>query len=115
VIRQWLDALSRNIPRGARLPDSAKAFRHRKIISFCLIMAVAVIIFALLQGEPPAHPLGKGVIPVLIAVAARESPLPYRARTVMAAVALMVIAAIAVHISGSVEAPTCSSSSWSPS
>ncbi|MET1089152.1 MAG: GGDEF domain-containing protein [Arthrobacter sp.] len=67
-------------------------------------MAVAVIIFALLQGEPPAHAVGEGVIPALIAVAARDFPLPYRARAVMAAVALMVIAAIAVHISGSVEA-----------
>lgn|GEM_PF-2836343 len=104
MIRQWLDVLSRNIPRGSRLPESAKAFRHRKIISFCLIMAAAVIIFALLQGEPPAHALGEGVIPALIAVAAWKSPLPYRARTVMAAVALMVIAAIAVHISGTVEA-----------
>jgi diguanylate cyclase (GGDEF)-like protein len=104
VIRQWLDTLNRNIPRGSRLPESAKVFRHRKIISFCLIMAAAVIIFALLQGEPPAHAVGEGAIPALIAAAAWKSPLRYRARSVMAAVALMVIAAIAVHVSGTVEA-----------
>lgn len=104
MIRQWLNALNRNIPRGSRLPDSAKALRHRKIISFCLIMAAAMIIFALLQGEPPAHAIGEGIIPGVIAVAAWRSPLPYRVRSVMAAVGLMVIAAIAVHISGTVEA-----------
>jgi diguanylate cyclase (GGDEF)-like protein len=103
MIRRWLNTLTRNIPRGSRLPESAQAFRHRKIISFCLIMAASVAIFALLQGEPAAHALGEGAIPALIAVAAWKSPLPYRARTVMAAVALMVIAAISVHISGTVE------------
>ncbi|MET1087644.1 MAG: GGDEF domain-containing protein [Arthrobacter sp.] len=104
MIRQWLNLLSRNIPRGSRLPESAKAFRHRKIISFCLIMAAAVIIFALLQGESPTHAIGEGAIPALIAVAAWKSPLPYRARAVMAAVTLMVVPALAVHISGTVEA-----------
>ena len=104
VIRQWLKTLNMSIPRGSRLPDSAKAFRHRNIVSFCLIMAAAVIIFALLLGEPPAHAIGEGVIPAIVAVVAWKSPLPYRVRSVMAAVGLMVIAAATVYISGTVEA-----------
>lgn len=104
MIRQWLSTVEMSIPRGSQLPEGAKAFRHRKIVSFCLIMAAAVTVFAVLLGEPPAHAIGESLIPTLIAAAAWMAPLPYRARTVMAAVCLMVIAAETVHISGTVEA-----------
>ncbi|HSN38281.1 MAG TPA: GGDEF domain-containing protein [Arthrobacter sp.] len=67
-------------------------------------MAAAVITFAVLCKEPPAHAIGEGLIPAAIAVAAWKAPLPYRVRSVMAAVGLMVIAAATVHISGTVEA-----------
>lgn len=104
VTRQWLARLMVNIPRGSRLPDSARAFRHRKIISFSFIMAAAVVFFALLRGEPLPHAIAEGTVPAVIAAAAWKLPLPYRMRTVMAAVGLMVLAAATVHISGSVEA-----------
>jgi hypothetical protein len=91
-----------NIPKGSQLPDGAKAFRHRSIVSFCLFMSAAVTMFALLLGEPLAHAIGEGVVPAIIAAAAWVSPLPYRARSVMAAVGLKLIAAEADHISGRV-------------
>lgn len=104
MIPQWFSALSRNVPRGSRLPENAKAFRHRKILWFALASAVAVGILALFHGQPPAHALVAGAIPAAIAAAAWKCPLPYRARCSIAAVGLMSIAVAAVQITGSVEA-----------
>ncbi|MCU1548287.1 MAG: hypothetical protein JWO29_1238 [Arthrobacter sp.] len=104
MIRQWFSAVSRNVPRGSRLPESAKIFRHRRIVWFALASAVAVGILALFHGQPPAHALVAGAIPAAIAAAAWKSPLPYRVRSSTAAVGLMVIAVAAIQATGTVEA-----------
>jgi diguanylate cyclase (GGDEF)-like protein len=104
VTRQWFSALSRNIPRGSRLPENARIFRHRKIVWFTLAAAVVVGILALFHGQPPAYALVASAIPAVIAAAAWKSPLPYRARSSIAAVGLMVIAVATVQVTGTVEA-----------
>jgi diguanylate cyclase (GGDEF)-like protein len=104
VIPQWFSALSRNLPRGSRLPENAKVFRHCKIVWFALVAAVAVGILALFRGQPPADALVAGGIPAVIAAAAWKCPLPYRVRSSIAAVGLMVVAVAAVQVTGSFEA-----------
>lgn len=104
MIPAWLSSWSRNIPRGSRLPENAKAFRHQRIVWFLFASAFAVGALALLQGQSPAHVLAAGALPAAIAAVAWKGPLPYRARSSVAAVGLMVIAVVAVQLTGSAEA-----------
>jgi diguanylate cyclase (GGDEF)-like protein len=87
-----------------RLPESVQVFRHQKIVWFLLGLALAVGVLAVLQGQPTGHALTATAIPAAIATVGWKCPLPYRARSAIAAAGLMVTAIMAVQITGSTEA-----------
>ena len=101
---QWLRAIGSFVPRGSRLPEQAWGFRHRMITGFILVSALAVAVIAVFQGTAPGHALLQGAAPALLSAAAWWSRGGRRFRSSLASVALMVVAAIAVHASGTVEA-----------
>lgn len=101
---QWLRAIGSFIPRGSRLPEAAWAFRHGMIAGFVLASALAVAAFAVLQGTAPGHALLEAALPAGLAAVAVGARWGRRPRATLNAVALMAVAAIAVHASGTIEA-----------
>jgi len=100
----WFRAAARNLPRGSRLPENARIFRHQKIVWATLALAAAVGVLAFFCGQPPALALLAGGIPAAMACAAWKSSLPRRVRASIAAAALMVTAVAAVQVTGTAEA-----------
>ena len=101
---QRLGAIGRFIPRGARLPQRAWAFRHRMIVLFALASSVTVSVFVLFQGVAPGPAFLGAAAPALLAAVSWRARWGRRLRASLTSVALMVIAAIAVHASGTIEA-----------
>lgn len=101
---QWLRAMGSFVPRGSRLPEQAWAFRHRMITVFGLASALAVTVFALCQGVDPGQALLLGAAPAALSAAAWRTRGGRRLSASLNSVALMVVAAIAVHASGAIEA-----------
>lgn len=101
---QWLLAIGNFVPRGSRLPVQAWAFRHRMIAGFVLASSLAVAVFAFSQGTEPVSALLQAAVPAVLSTTAWTARGSRRLRGSLTSVALMVVAAIAVHASGTVEA-----------
>ncbi len=88
------------VPRGHALPVEVWAVRHRWVMSILAFSAVLVPPFALLRGYPLLHAQLEGLYPALLFAAARAPRLGRRMRSSLAAVGLMLVASLAVHLSG---------------
>ena len=99
-----ISAIGGFVPRGSALPQRAWAFRHRMIMLFALASSFAVTAFALFQGVEPGHALLEAAAPVLLTAVSWSARCGRRLRASLTSVALMAVAAVAVHASGAIEA-----------
>lgn len=100
---RWLKTMLSAFPRGSRLPDPAWNLRHRLIISFTVLSSVAVTVFSLTQHWLPGVALLQGAVPAAVALTAWKAPVERRFSASLSSAALMVIAAMVVQISGTIE------------
>ncbi|MBP2217257.1 GGDEF domain-containing protein [Arthrobacter sp. CAN_C5] len=91
-------------PRGSRLPDPAWNMRHRLILLFAVISSVLVALFSLFQQEPLRMALVQGAAPAAVALLAWKAPLSRRFSASLSSASLMLVAAMVVNISGTIEA-----------
>lgn len=101
---QRFGAIGSFVPQGSNLPQQAWAFRHRMIVVFAFTSSLAFAVFALIQGVEPGHALLEAAVPVLLAAVSWSARWGRRIRASLTSVALMLVAAGAVHASGSIEA-----------
>ncbi|WP_183164390.1 diguanylate cyclase [Arthrobacter oryzae] len=101
---QWLRTAGRVFPRGSLLSPAAWAFRHRLIVFFALASSLGVSAFAVLQGAPFLQALIAGALPAALAITAWTPAFGRRLSSSLGAASLMVLAAMVVNISGTVEA-----------
>lgn len=104
VTSQWLRSAGRFFPRGSLLPPAAWAARHRLIVFFALASSLGVSSFAALQRLPAFDALFAGALPAALAISAWKAPIGRRISSSLSAASLMVLAAMAVNISGTAEA-----------
>jgi len=104
VVLQRIGPALSAFPRGARLPDPAWNFRHRLILLFALVSAGAVTGFSLFQQTPLVEAPVQGAIPAAMVLVAWKAPFGRRFSSSLSSAALMAIAAMIVHISGTIEA-----------
>jgi diguanylate cyclase (GGDEF)-like protein len=97
---QWFTRLAVWLPRGTTLPAQAWAVRHRWVVAVLVIQTLLLPAFALLQGFPLHHALLEAVPSGLLASAACVPRLGIRVRSAAAAVGLMVVSGVVVHLSG---------------
>lgn len=104
MVLRWLKTMFSAFPRGSRLPDPAWNLRHRLIILFTLLSSVAVSVYALTQHWLPGVAILQGAVPAAVALLAWKAPVERRFSASLSSAALMVIAAMVVQISGTIEA-----------
>ncbi|MHA7155033.1 diguanylate cyclase domain-containing protein [Arthrobacter sp. TMN-50] len=104
MITQRVKSVLSALPRGSRLPDPAWNVRHRLILLFAVVSAGMVTLFSLVQQGPLWLALVQGVAPAAVAFLAWKAPVGRRFSASLSSASLMMIAAMVVQISGTIEA-----------
>ena len=104
MVSQRVKSVLSAFPRGSRLPDPAWNFRHRLIVLFALVSSGLVTLFSLTQQAPLWVALVQGAAPAAVALVAWKAPVGRRFSASLSSASLMVIAAVVVQISGTIEA-----------
>lgn len=104
MVSQRVKSVLSAFPRGSRLPDPAWNFRHRLIVLFAVISSAFVTVFSLTQHAPFWVALAQGAAPAAVALVAWKAPVGRRFSASLSSASLMVIAAMVVQISGTIEA-----------
>jgi diguanylate cyclase (GGDEF)-like protein/PAS domain S-box-containing protein len=90
--------LRRALPRGRTLPYDSWRRRHRLLVGLLAVHAVALLVYALLQGRGWAIGLAAMGVPLLLALVAARCP-GRRLPAAIVSVGLLACAAMAVHLS----------------
>ncbi|MBG6217270.1 diguanylate cyclase (GGDEF)-like protein [Arthrobacter sp. CAN_A6] len=101
---RWISAAAAVLPQGRQLPSDQWLRRHRAIVASVLIASVVLVGFGLTQELPLSRALIDGALPLVLAASAWFLRSGQRVRASLACAALIAVAAIAVEISGTVEA-----------
>ncbi|WP_216698763.1 hypothetical protein, partial [Arthrobacter sp. H41] len=101
---RWISAAAAVLPQGRQLPSDQWLRRHRAIVVSVLIASVILFGFGMTQGLPFPRALIDGALPLVLAASAWFLRGGQRVRASLACAALIAVAAIAVEMSGTVEA-----------
>jgi diguanylate cyclase (GGDEF)-like protein len=104
MTRTWGRDLINLLPHGRSLPADTWRGRHRAIAQTTVVAVVLLFGFLLWHGWTLAHAISEAGFTAAFALVAYWTPFSKRMRASLIAVALMGIAAIAVHATGTIEA-----------
>ena len=99
--RRILARIRHALPKGQTLPDSVWQRRHRALIALLLFHAVALPVYALIQGNG-LHSVEHGVAPAVLAALGYVLRHRRRVAATLVSVGLITTSALVVHISGGV-------------
>lgn len=92
------------LPQGRSMPAERWRACHKAIVQGTAGASAVLIAFMLLKGEPPGHALLQGAVPGALGAVAWYARWGQRVRGSLVAVALMSCAALAVHVTATIEA-----------
>lgn len=100
--KQVLSRIRTALPKGQTLPDEVWQKRHRALLALLVLHAVALPVYALVQGTGLLHSLEHGAAPAALAGLGYALRHRRRIAATLVSVGLITCSALVVHISGGV-------------